>query len=191
MDRRTWFKRSFLDLGKALAGAAEGLANSAATRVTGGKRYLRPPGALSEAAFLITCNRCGHCGAACSKGVIKFLTADAGAAVGTPYIDPYSAPCYMCLDCTRACETGALQMLTDKRQVKIGHALLNQETCWAYQNQTCDLCYSQCPFSDEAIVLTDGKPVVEDRFCTGCGICAYVCPSTPNSIRIVPLGSDT
>lgn len=188
MDRRSWFRRGLLDLGKALAEAAEGMANDAATRVTGGKRHLRPPGAMPEAAFLLSCNRCGKCGSACPKEAIKFLTADTGAAVGTPYIDPYSAACHMCLDCTRACDTGALQLLTDKRQVRIGTAVLNEETCWAYRGQLCDVCYWQCPFPDEAIKLVDGKPQVAATACTGCGICAYVCPSAPSSFRIVPLG---
>ena len=29
------------------------------------KRYLRPPGALPEMAFLAACTRCGDCGKAC------------------------------------------------------------------------------------------------------------------------------
>lgn len=188
MDRRNWFKRGLLDLGKALAEAAEGMANTAATRVTGGKRYLRPPGALPEAAFLLACNRCGQCGTVCPQGAIRFLKPEAGAAVGTPYIDPYSAACHLCLECTRTCDTGALQRLTDKEQVRIGRAVVNTETCWAHRGQICDLCCAQCPFPGVAIKLENGRPVVADQACTGCGICAYVCPSAPSSIRIVPLG---
>lgn len=188
IDRRSWLKRSFLDLGKALAEAAEGFANSAAVRASGGQRHLRPPGAVAEAAFLLTCNRCGKCGEACPAGAIRFLPPGAGAAVGTPSIDPYAAACHLCLECTRACDTGALQPLTDGRQVRIGRAVLNQDACWAYRGQMCDVCYWQCPFPDEALRLADGKPVIAESACTGCGICAHVCPSAPRSIRIVPLG---
>jgi Pyruvate/2-oxoacid:ferredoxin oxidoreductase delta subunit len=76
--------------------------------------------------------------------------------------------------------------VADPRQVKIGTAVIDPETCWANQGQICDLCYQRCPFPDEAIRMSDGKPEVIADACTGCGLCAYACVSTPISIKIEP-----
>jgi ferredoxin-type protein NapG len=150
--------------------------------------YLRPPGALDEAAFLLTCTRCQECAKACPTNVIKFLPVSAGVAVGTPYIDPLDNPCDLCGKCMPACEPGALLQITDPRQVKIGTAVLEPSTCWAHLGQPCDLCYQRCPYPDEAIRLVNGKPEILADACTGCGQCAYVCVSNPGSIKIAPRG---
>lgn len=181
-DRRGFFAESFRALGRLLAESV----NETITKAGGGKRYLRPPGAIDEAAFLLTCTRCGDCAKVCPSNVIMFLPPSAGAAVGTPYISPHERPCDLCGKCMPACEPKALLTITDPRQVRMGTAVLNSDTCWAHQGQICDLCYQRCPFPDEAITIADGKPSIVPSACTGCGLCVYVCVSTPLSITITP-----
>ena len=55
-------------------------------------RYMRPPGALQEIAFLTSCTRCGDCLEVCPvQAIIKVPTAG-GLAAGTPMIDPKLQP---------------------------------------------------------------------------------------------------
>ena len=74
------------------------------------KRYLRPPGALPEMAFLAACTRCGDCGKACPVQAIVKAPPEAALAAGTPYIDPLMQACIACPDmpCAVACPTDAL-----------------------------------------------------------------------------------
>jgi ferredoxin-type protein NapG len=181
-DRRGFLAGSFKALGRMLADAV----GETVTQAAGGKKYLRPPGAIDEAAFLLTCTRCGDCAKACPTNVIKFLPPTAGAAVGTPYIDPLDKACDLCGKCQPVCAPKALLPVSDPKQVRMGLAIIDTATCWAYQGSICDLCYQRCPYPDEAIKLVEGKPVIVPDLCTGCGQCAYVCVSMPVSIRIEP-----
>lgn len=181
-QRRAFLLDSFKSLGRLFADAV----SQTVVNAGGGKRYLRPPGAIDEAAFLLTCTRCGDCVKACPTKVIKLLPAGAGAAVGTPYIDPLDAPCNLCGECMPVCEPGALLGIADPRMVRMGTAVVKTDVCWAHRGQVCDLCYQRCPYPDEAIKIEGGKPVILSDICTGCGQCAYACPSTPAAIEIAP-----
>lgn len=180
-DRRRFLKGQFAALGELIGQAVD----SAVISAGGGKRYLRPPGAIDESSFVLTCSRGHACVAACPKGAIKVLGAEAGAAVGTPYIDPLDKPCYLCLECTKVCTSGALEALTDMRQAKMGTVQLHTDACWAYNSMYCRVCYEQCPLSDEAITLdAEGRPVIQTAACVGCGVCIYVCVTSPPSISM-------
>lgn len=188
-DNNNYDRRGFLfENLKALGRLFTDVVSETVTKASGGKRYLRPPGAIDEAAFLLTCTRCGDCGPACPTNVIKFLPASAGAAVGTPYIDPLERACDLCGKCMPACKPAALLTISDPRKVKIGTAVIDPTHCWAHKGSICDLCYQRCPYPDEAIKLVAGKPEIIPDVCTGCGLCAYVCVSTPVSITIEPRG---
>lgn len=180
--RRGFLMENLRAIGRLLA---EGMTNYV-TEAAGGKRVLRPPGAIEEAAFLLTCTRCGECAKACPTKVIKFLPPTAGAAVGTPYIDALENPCDLCGKCMPVCEPAALLTIADPKLVRMGTAVIDPQTCWAFQGSVCDLCYQRCPYPDDAIKLVAGKPEIVPDVCTGCGQCAYVCVSMPGSIKIVP-----
>ncbi len=113
-------------------------------------------------------------------------------AIGTPVIKPKESPCVLCngLLCIEACKDGALKPVDTVTQVKMGIARINKSQCFAWDDQDCHLCYIKCPLQDEALYQEDGKPVINEEKCVGCGICEYVC-STINStcaIKTLPQG---
>jgi ferredoxin len=56
------------------------------------QRYVRPPGALPELAFLAACTRCGACAPACPVRAILTVPSAGGLAAGTPYLEPERQP---------------------------------------------------------------------------------------------------
>lgn len=141
-------------------------------------KWLRPPGALEENAFLAACTQCTDCRTACPYDSIRRLGPEFGASAGTPAIIPDESPCYLCEDmpCIAACEPGALRPL-ERRDVSMGLAVLEREKCYVAQGQPCDYCFTRCPLKDSAIVRTSsGLPVIMEAGCVGCGVCAYLCP---------------
>ncbi len=146
---------------------------------------LRPPGAVSELAFLEACTRCNDCLSACPYDAIRLAPSRFRHAAGTPMIDPFAAPCWNCEDapCIQACDTGALDA-TVKRT--IGIARLQTHYCLAHNRSFCTVCAERCPVQG-AIELRDGKPNIVSEVCTGCGVCHSVCPAPANAIMIMPL----
>jgi electron transport protein HydN len=57
--------------------------------------------------------------------------------------------------------------------------------------QQCDApdCYTQCPLKDSALCIdaTTGARYVDKTKCTGCGMCAQVCPLDPPRVNIDPV----
>ena len=180
-DRRGFLRASFKAAGQFLG---ELLVQAAAN--PRGRVHLRPPGAVPEAVFLLICTRCGDCAAACPRGAVRLLPAAAGAAAGTPYIDPAERACDLCGRCAAVCPTGALLAASGARQVRMGMAVVDPNLCWAHRGQVCDLCCQRCPLPDEAIKITAEKPQVDADLCTGCGLCVEACPASPPAVRILP-----
>jgi ferredoxin-type protein NapG len=150
--------------------------------------WLRPPGAISEEAFLATCQRCGKCVEACPHDAIVPL-AD-GEAAGTPAIDTRHSPCRLCegLACTTACPSGALLPLVDPRAVRMGTAVIDAGECLAYRGQPCRTCGEVCPLPGVLGLALGAQayvPVAGTEDCVGCGLCHRYCPS-PWAIRIEP-----
>lgn len=153
-------------------------------------RYVRPPGAVEEVAFLAACTRCGACIDVCPPNAITTAPPNAGFAAGTPVIDAVRQPCTVCPDipCAAACPTEALIMPERKWD---GYSMavleLEPERCIAFHGVPCGVCARACPIGEEALALdAEGRPVIKIEGCVGCGVCVRACVTTPPSLRLHP-----
>ncbi len=185
-SRRDFLTGSFR---RALSGAAEA-AQSRLERLAP-TRYLRPPGARSEAEFLVACTRCGDCVPVCPPGALSLLPPSAGVAAETPVITPVNQPCLMCSEtqCITACEPRAL--VRDGPIPAIGCAEVDATRCWSAQGQDCDYCARDCRRHVDAIALErGGTPTVDKDRCDGCGLCEYICPVAGKpAITVIPFAT--
>ncbi len=182
VDRRQLFKDMFFFVGNKVADYA----SKKVDRVMPKGDYLRPPGAVEEAEFLSVCTRCDECIKACPAKAIKRYQGLMDVAVGTPVIIPRENPCVLCngLLCIAACKEGALKPREHADKVKMGIARINQSRCLAWGGQDCQLCYIKCPLRGDAIYQEDGKPVINEEKCVGCGVCEYACHTINNTCAI-------
>jgi ferredoxin-type protein NapG len=146
---------------------------------------LRPPGARAENQFSALCIRCNRCVEVCPYGSLKPAGPERKD-MGTPTLVARDIPCYLCMQCPPICPSGALEPITDKWQVRMGVAVINEKTCYAFQGILCRTCVDECPLGEPAI-FQDGDllPRVTDK-CVGCGICEKVCPATVPAIVVRP-----
>jgi ferredoxin-type protein NapG len=146
---------------------------------------LRPPGAIEEQSFLAGCTRCELCIEACPHGAIVHAPARLREAAGTPMIDVDRQPCLMCADfpCISACEPNVLSALIPKM---MGTARITEHLCLPHHGTSCTVCSQECPV-ENAIVISAGKPTVNQATCTGCGVCRSVCPAPENAILLMPM----
>ena len=132
--------------------------------------------------------------------------------IWTPLLVPSIGPCAeKCTACGDVCPTGAIRPFSweDKRyKIKMGLANVNQSTCIAWNGgRDCVVCAEVCPYSavvfrdkwddglakDASRPITDpgnkGRikrvPTVDEKLCTGCGICEYQCPVLPDHSIVV------
>ncbi len=153
---------------------------------------LRPPGALSERAFLQACTRCDKCIHACPKDAILRVPKKMGFLImDTPYIDPIKVPCVMCddLPCISACPDGALLPVPGgPADVEMGYAILDKNKCQAYGHTFCQQCVIDCPIPGAITQNREQQPIFHKDICTGCGVCVRSCSTVniPVAIKIKP-----
>lgn len=156
--------------------------------------WVRPPGALSPAAFRQICTRCDDCLRACPHWVIRKAGPEMGPELeATPIVIPKENPCLFCegLPCIAACKEGALVLPAGDARPAIGIADVDGERCFMGRGQPCDYCVTHCPEEPKAITASRvGEPAKVDRDrCTGCGKCAQICPAEALRIRPRPLAA--
>jgi len=166
--------------------------NAAVDKVTKRVPLIRPPGAISEKAFLNACSRCDECKNACPKDAIQMAPKKMGFLImGTPYIDPLKNPCVMCDDlyCISACPDKALMPVASPADVTMGYAILDKKHCQTYGDEPtfCQQCVIDCPIPG-AITQVDSKPIFHKKVCTGCGVCVRSCSTVniPVAIKVKP-----
>ena len=179
-DRREFFRETLGRLAREVARHAE-------ERVLQ-RRWFRPPGAITEVAFLAACTRCGDCIDVCPVHAIVKAPANAGLAAGTPHIEPTLQACVACEDmpCAAACETGALVVPSDMwASIHMGILELDTDRCITFQGQACGVCARSCPVGERALAVDDrGHPVLKPEGCVGCGVCVTACVTTPSSLKL-------
>lgn len=155
-------------------------------------RFLRPPGALPEEAFLDACIGCGQCANVCPNKCISLRGLEAGLEhLITPVISARAKGCILCMACTQVCPTEALQKIEPSdegmHQVKMGVAVVSFDVCYSYAGRTCGVCYRACPLPGEAMRLgLMETPIIDPDYCTGCGLCEQSCVHMPQAIRVIP-----
>ena len=153
---------------------------------------LRPPGAISERAFLQACSRCDDCSNACPKDAIQKVPRKMGFIImDTPYIDPIKVPCVMCteLPCISACQEGALLPVPGgPADVTMGYAILDKKKCQSYGHTFCQQCVIDCPVPGAITQNQEQQPIFHKDICTGCGVCVRSCSTVniPVAIKIKP-----
>lgn len=183
IDRRAFFTTGFRRaLGKAV--------DAVSSKISPGQ-YVRPPGALPEAAFLAACTRCGECTNVCPAHAIRPLGSEAGFAAGTPTLDVNMNACLMCADmpCAAVCPTPALEVpLQVWKRVKLSAITIDTERCITYRDVECGVCAHACPAGENALRIDAQRHPVLGPDCTGCGTCVQACVTSPSSIKSQPIG---
>jgi ferredoxin-type protein NapG len=192
-DRRNLLRQGFHFFAKPAMDNVQGKidnVNKAVDKITKRVPVLRPPGAISEKAFLQACTRCEECIHACPKDAIQRAPKKFGFLIhNTPYIDAMRTPCVMCteLPCISACPDGALLPVQELTDVSMGYAILDKKKCQAYGETFCQQCVIDCPVPG-AIHQVNDKPIIDKNICTGCGVCMRSCSTVniPLAIKIKP-----
>lgn len=150
-------------------------------RIGTDQSVLRPPGAVVD--FLDVCSRCLKCAEVCPADAIHPLRQSQ--LQGTPVIRPSNQPCVVCDDlaCMPACPTGALQIVA-REDIKIGEAVVDGAACVRSRGEECQVCVDRCPIGETALTIGDEGMVVVGEACVGCGVCEYVCPTSPRAIKV-------
>ncbi|UCD19616.1 MAG: 4Fe-4S binding protein [candidate division WOR-3 bacterium] len=148
---------------------------------------IRPPGSIPEPDFLNTCIHCGKCMKVCPTNGLQPCILEAGVnGLWTPRLVSRIGGCEKnCNMCGQVCPTSAIRNLTpeEKTYAKIGTAVIDRARCIAWeQDRVCLICDEACPYNaisslNETIRGTTLlRPFVNERICTGCGLCEARCP---------------
>ncbi len=97
---------------------------------------VRPPWALTEAAFRERCDGCGDCVAACPEEIIRMGRGR------LPELDFGRGGCSFCGDCVRACPTDALTSLAGAAAWHLKAAV--SDACFNAIGVLCRACEEHC-----------------------------------------------
>jgi polyferredoxin/ferredoxin len=163
---------------------------------------IRPPGAVPESDFLNVCIRCSKCMKVCPTNGLQPCLFEAGInGLWTPRLVPRIGGCEKnCNMCGKVCPTSAIRKLSleEKTYVRMGTAVIDRSTCIAWeQDKVCLICDEACPYNainslrETVRETTLLRPFVDERICTGCGLCESVCPiEGPAAIQVFSIGEE-
>ncbi|MCP4181751.1 MAG: ferredoxin-type protein NapF [Hyphomicrobiales bacterium] len=143
-------------------------------RLSGQKRAMRPPGAISEDIIGEHCNGCGDCIEACPQTVIRLV------ANHLPIVCFDQNGCTFCGRCAEACKQDAIVANADLQSSWLPRARISSN-CLDKLGTICRACESTCEnnaigFSPALGGKTDVFVRIEN--CNGCGTCIASCPTT-------------
>ena len=165
-------------------------------------RLIRPPGSIPESDFLNVCIHCGKCMKVCPTNGLQPCILEAGVnGLWTPRLAARIGGCEKnCHMCGQVCPTSAIRKLPldEKTYVKMGTAVIDRSRCIAWeQDKVCLICDEACPYNaisslNETIRETTLlRPFVDERICTGCGLCEARCPIEGRAaIEIFSIGEE-
>lgn len=165
-------------------------------------RLIRPPGSIPESEFLSRCLHCGRCMKVCPTNGLQPCLFESGIlGLWTPRLIPRIGACEKnCNMCGKVCPTSAIRNLSlkEKSYAKIGTAIIDKARCIAWeQNKACLICDEACQYNainliNETIYgITLGRPIVDERICTGCGMCENRCPvEGAAAIQVYSIGEE-
>lgn len=170
------------------------------TRLHG--RLIRPPGAIPEPDFVNVCVHCGTCMKICPTNGLQPCVLEAGLhGLWTPRLIPKIGGCEKnCNACGQICPTSAIRKLPleEKTYARIGTAVIDRSRCIAWeQDKVCLICDEACPYNAisslnapvQDVVLL--RPFVDEKICTGCGLCEARCPiEGPAAIQVFSIGEE-
>ena len=163
---------------------------------------IRPPGSIPESYFLNVCIHCGKCMKVCPTNGLQPCILEAGLnGLWTPRLAARIGGCEKnCNMCGQVCPTSAIRKLPleEKTYVKMGTAVIDRSRCIAWeQDKVCLICDEACPYNaisslNETIRETTLlRPFVDERICTGCGLCEARCPIEGRAaIEIFSIGEE-
>jgi len=146
---------------------------------------IRPPSALPESDYYLSCIRCGSCLSACPTNILVQQTEVnlwAFLAPAVDFSDSYCLPdCTLCGD---VCPSGALHKfsLKEKKSLIMATVSVNYNKCLLYKQKECSQCQQYCEYGavsyqKQALYMTP-VPVFDKGKCVGCAACKIVCPES-------------
>jgi ferredoxin-type protein NapG len=187
MDRRGFFKKGVEKLKTTAVKKADEVVEQQV-------QWVRPPYALNELEFLLSCTRCGDCVEACPEQTIFNLPVKFGTKVmNTPALDLINKSCLLCetWPCVSACQSGALQL--NSVQGEEGQTVespgmkaqfkVDASRCLSHLDIGCGACEGSCPVTG-AMAWAGNKPEIHIDICVGCGQCRQVCIVDPKAIDV-------
>jgi ferredoxin-type protein NapF len=172
-----------------LAGLSIGMLTPSLLKKSQAASQIRPPSALPDNDYFLTCIRCGNCISACPTNILYQQEDVNLLAFLSPAVDFSESYCLPdCKICGDVCPSGALSKFTleKKKHMAMATVSVDQKKCLLYQQKECQQCQQFCDYNAISYQLQDfyltPVVVIDNNKCVGCAACKIVCPE--NAIHL-------
>lgn len=173
-----------------LTGLSLGVLASPIKKRAGEETAIKPPSALPDSDFYLSCIRCGSCISACPTNILYQQSEVNLLTFLAPTVDFSESYCLPeCTRCGDVCPSGALNKFTlqEKKSLIMATVSVEYEKCLLYRQKECTLCQQYCEYGavsyQKQPPLMTPVPVFDKEKCVGCAACKIVCPE--NAIQIL------
>jgi ferredoxin-type protein NapF len=172
-----------------LAGLSLGILTSPIKNKVNEDSKIKPPSALSDSDYYLSCLRCGSCISACPSNILyqqQQVNLLAFLAPAVDFSESYCLP--ECTRCGDVCPSGAISKFTlqEKKSLIMASMSVDYEKCLLYNQKECSQCKQYCEYGavsyQKQAPLMTPIPVIDKEKCVGCAACKIVCPE--NAIHI-------